>query len=44
MQMSRGDFFGGNGNVPYLDCGGGYISICISQDSMNCILKTDACM
>lgn len=34
-------FFGGDRNV---DCGGGYMSLRICEDSMNCILKTDAFM
>lgn len=39
--MGRETFFGGDRNV---DCGGGYMSLRICEDSMNCILKTDAFM
>lgn len=34
--------FGGDGNVPYLNCGGGYMDVSICQNSSSCILTMDA--
>lgn len=34
--------FGGDGNVPYLDCGSSYIYMYICQNSLNCTFKVSA--
>lgn len=36
-------FFGGDQNILFF-CGDDYMAKCICQDSMNCMLKTDALM
>ena len=30
----KGAFFLGHGNVLYLDCGGGYMTICVCQNTI----------
>ena len=33
--------FSGNENVPYHDCGGGYMTVCVCQDLLNLQLKLE---